>query len=233
MWDGGGWGLVRGERRRCRLPTTDQSADPCNHTQNLADLYNNWKAWIRTKDLAREASPAIHSYLKAEFAKLRNSGILTISEVKLGVLTTFLAQFGVMLRSVATSSCITNGFVRAGLCSRVAGVAVAGPNIEKMLMREPEKVRPRITEEIALARIAPITTPIFVQGRDRDELQGIFRVCYDLLHETGKATRWESYDHDEHGFIYVARDVDGAYRPDAIQRKVVADSIMFFREHMG
>jgi hypothetical protein len=99
-----------------------------------ADLYKNWKAWIRTKDLAREASPAIRSYLKAEFAKLRNSGILTISELKLGVLTTFLAQFGVMLRSVATSSCITNGFVRAGLCSRVARVAVAGPNIEKMLM---------------------------------------------------------------------------------------------------
>jgi hypothetical protein len=125
---------VRGERRRCHLPTTDPSADPCHHTQDLADLYKNWKAWIRTKDLAREASPAIRSYLKAEFAKLRNSGILTISEVKLGVLTTFLAQFGVMLRSVATSSCITNGFVRAGLCSRVAGVAVAGPNIEKMLM---------------------------------------------------------------------------------------------------
>jgi dienelactone hydrolase len=106
-------------------------------------------------------------------------------------------------------------------------------NIEKMLMREPEKVRARITEDVAKARIAPIKSPIFVQGRDRDELQGIFRVCYDLLHETGKATRWESYDHDEHGFIYVARNAQGVYRPDAIQRKVVADSIMFFREHMG
>jgi hypothetical protein len=36
--------------------------------------------------------------------------------------------------STASFSCITNGFVRAGLCSRVAGVAVAGPNIDKMLM---------------------------------------------------------------------------------------------------
>lgn len=106
-------------------------------------------------------------------------------------------------------------------------------NVEKMLMREPEKVRPRITEEVARARIAPIATPIFVQGRDRDELQGIFRVCYDLLKETGKTTRWETYDHDEHGFIYVARNQQGSYQPDSIQQKVVADSIMFFREHMG
>ena len=39
-------------------------------------------------------------------------------------------------------------------------------NVEKMLMREAEKVRPRITEEVARARMAPITTPIFVQGRN-------------------------------------------------------------------
>ncbi len=106
-------------------------------------------------------------------------------------------------------------------------------NVEKMLMREPEKVRARITEDVAKARIAPIKSPIFVQGRDRDELQGIFRVCYDLLHEAGKVTQWATYDHDEHGFIYVARNAQGVYQPDAIQKKVVTDSIMFFREHMS
>ena len=41
----------------------------------------------------------------------------------------------------------------------------------QMLMREPEKVRPRITEEMARARMAPIMTPIFVQGRNSDELR--------------------------------------------------------------
>jgi dienelactone hydrolase len=105
-------------------------------------------------------------------------------------------------------------------------------NVEKMLMREPDKVRPRITEDVALQRIAPIKTPIFVQGRDRDELQGIFRVCYDLLKETGKEAQWESYDHDEHGFIYVQRSDQGNYQPDAIQRKVVDDTIAFFQQHM-
>jgi hypothetical protein len=105
-------------------------------------------------------------------------------------------------------------------------------NVEKMLMREPEKVRARITEDVALQRISAIETPILVQGRDTDELQGIFRVSYDLLKEAGKDSRWESYDHDEHGFIYVRRDDNGVYDPDPIQIKAVRDAIMFFDEHM-
>ena len=39
-------------------------------------------------------------------------------------------------------------------------------NVEKMLMREADKVRPRITEDVARARLAPIDTPILVQGRN-------------------------------------------------------------------
>jgi hypothetical protein len=101
-----------------------------------------------------------------------------------------------------------------------------------MLMREPEKVRARITEDIAARRISTIGTPILVQGRDRDELQGIFRVCYDLLKEAGKEAWWASYDHDEHGFIYVRRNNDGVYDPDPVQIKAVRDSILFFDQHM-
>ena len=101
-------------------------------------------------------------------------------------------------------------------------------DVERMLMREPEKVRPRITEEVARERVAPIRTPIFVQGRDRDELQGIFRVSYDLLEEAGKEARWKSYDHDVHGFVYVTRNAAGAYAPDEVQREAVRDSIAWF-----
>jgi dipeptidyl aminopeptidase/acylaminoacyl peptidase len=101
-------------------------------------------------------------------------------------------------------------------------------DVERMLMREPKKVRPRITEDVARARIAPITTPIFVQGRNSDELQGIFRVCYDLLVELGKPARWATYEHDDHGFVYVRRNSDGDYMPDAVQRQAVSDSIAFF-----
>jgi hypothetical protein len=101
-----------------------------------------------------------------------------------------------------------------------------------MLMRETGNVRARITEDVARARIAPITTPIFVQGRNSDELQGIFRVCYDLLVELGKEARWESYEHDVHGFVYVQRNEMGVYHPDAVQVQAVKDSIAFFDAHM-
>jgi hypothetical protein len=83
-----------------------------------------------------------------------------------------------------------------------------------------------------MARMETITTPIFVQGRNSDELQGIFRVCYDLLVELGKESRWATYEHDLHGFVYVRRNEAGAYAPDAVQRKVVADSIAFFNQYL-
>jgi dienelactone hydrolase len=105
-------------------------------------------------------------------------------------------------------------------------------NVEKMLMREADKVRPRITEDVARERVQPITTPIFVQGRDADELQGIFRVSYDLLHEAGKDAVWKSYDHVLHGFVYPLRNADGAYAPDALQREAVADVLAFFDKYV-
>jgi dienelactone hydrolase len=105
-------------------------------------------------------------------------------------------------------------------------------NVEKMLMREASKVRPRITEDIALGRVRPITTPIFVQGRDGDELQGIFRVCYDLLAELGKDAKWATYDHAEHGFVFVRRNSDGVYAPDTVQTQAIEDSIAFFDQHL-
>src|SRR5215467_1367395 len=105
-------------------------------------------------------------------------------------------------------------------------------NVEKMLMREAGKVRPRITEDVALERVRPITTPIFVQGRNSDELQGIFRVCYDLLAELGKDAKWATYEHDEHGFVYVGRNDKGVYAPDAVQIGAVKDSIAYFDKYL-
>jgi len=105
-------------------------------------------------------------------------------------------------------------------------------NVEKMLMREASKVRPRITEDVALARVRPITTPIFVQGRNSDELQGIFRVCYDLLAELGKDARWATYEHDAHGFVFVRRNEEGVYAPDSVQTQAIRDSIGFFDTYL-
>jgi dienelactone hydrolase len=105
-------------------------------------------------------------------------------------------------------------------------------DVERMLMREPAKVRARITEDVARARMGAIKTPIFVQGRNSDELQGIFRVCYDLLVELGKEARWTTYEHDMHGFVYVQRKGKGPYQPDAVQIQAVKDSIAFFDSYL-
>lgn len=105
-------------------------------------------------------------------------------------------------------------------------------NVEKMLMRDAAKVRARIAEDVARARVAPIDTPFFVQGRDDDELQGIFLVSYDLLHEMGKNAIWKSYNHDLHGFIYPERAADGSYRPDAVQLQAFADTKVFFDKYL-
>lgn len=105
-------------------------------------------------------------------------------------------------------------------------------DVERMLMREPAKVRARITEEVARERMRTIKTPIFVQGRNADELQGIFRVCYDLLVELGKQARWATYEHAVHGFVYVRRNEAGVYDPDAVQIQAVRDSIAFFDAQM-
>jgi len=105
-------------------------------------------------------------------------------------------------------------------------------DVESMLMRESGKVRARITEDVAKARMAPIKTPIFVQGRNSDELQGIFRVCYDLLVELGKDAQWASYEHDVHGFVYVERNQKGAYAPDPVQIQAVKESIAFFDKYL-
>ena len=101
-------------------------------------------------------------------------------------------------------------------------------DVEKLMMRESEKARARITADVARERIGRIRTPIFVQGRNSDELQGIFRVCYDLLIEAGKDAQWATYEHDVHGFVYVERNAAGVYAPDAVQLQAVEDSLAFF-----
>jgi dienelactone hydrolase len=106
-------------------------------------------------------------------------------------------------------------------------------DVDRMLMREPAKVRARITEDVARERVSTIRTPILVQGRDSDELQGIFRVSYDLLAEAGKPAEWASYEHHLHGFVFPERQPDGSYDPDPVQRRAVADVLAFLARHFA
>jgi dienelactone hydrolase len=100
-------------------------------------------------------------------------------------------------------------------------------NTPEMQKEAVEKLRGQIDMAVAMERINAIQTPIRVQGRDRDHNQAVFRLNYELLKEAGKEVLWASYDHDQHGFIFVRRNEQGAYAPDPIQALVVKDSIAY------
>jgi dienelactone hydrolase len=105
-------------------------------------------------------------------------------------------------------------------------------NTEEMQRKAVEELRGRIDMGVATARINAVKMPILVQGRDRDHHQDIFRLNYELLRDAGKDVEWKSYDHDEHGFIFVKRDEKGAYAPDPVQLQIVKDSIAYFDRTM-
>jgi len=105
-------------------------------------------------------------------------------------------------------------------------------NTEEMQREATQKLRGQIDMEVAMERIRAIQTPMRIQGRERDHNQAVFRLNYELLKEAGKEVEWKSYDHDEHGFIFVRRNAKGVYAPDAIQLQVVKDSIAYFDRYM-
>ena len=154
---------------------------------------------------------------------------------------------GEMLMKIATEY---NG-LRAGIASEPASIEYLArrPREPSDIQTEPEaethehyspqleleralEMRQRLDLETAKKRINAINMPILVQGRHRDHNQAIFRVNYELLKEAGKDVEWRSYDHDEHAFIFVERNADGAYNPDSIQLEAVRDSIAYFDRHM-
>jgi dienelactone hydrolase len=105
-------------------------------------------------------------------------------------------------------------------------------NTEEMQRKAVEELRGRIDMNVAMERINAVSMPILVQGRDRDHHQDIFRLNYELFREAGKDVEWKSYNHGEHGFIFVKRNGNGVYAPDPVQLQIVKDSIAYFDRYM-
>ncbi len=105
-------------------------------------------------------------------------------------------------------------------------------NTAEMQRKAVEELRGRIDMSVAMARINAVQMPILVQGRERDHHQDIFRLNYELLRDAGKEVEWKSYDHDEHGFVFVKRNDKGVYAPDPVQLQIVKDSIAYFDGYM-
>ena len=105
-------------------------------------------------------------------------------------------------------------------------------NIERMQMRDAERVRARINVPLALERISSIDMPILVMGRQDDELQGIFRLSFELLEESGKDATWVSWDHPLHGYIFPVADAHGHPEVDAVQHQAIDGVIAFLDQHL-
>src|SRR5215471_11240687 len=104
-------------------------------------------------------------------------------------------------------------------------------DIEELQLQDPAWVRARINLPVARERIASIDVPILVMGRDRDHLQGIFRLSYELLDEAGKGTEWTSVDHALHGYLFPLA-TDGGTGPDQVQQHAVDGVIAFLDRYM-
>lgn len=107
-------------------------------------------------------------------------------------------------------------------------------DIESMEIRSVDRARARVADpdEVA-ARLAGVDVPVLVLGRDQDELQGVFRLTYELLAERRDDVEWRSWSHDVHGYIYPENDADGVPQVDDVQREALAVIVDFLDRHRG
>jgi hypothetical protein len=105
-------------------------------------------------------------------------------------------------------------------------------NIEEMQMHDTDRVRARTNVPLALERMSAIDIPILVMGRDDDHLQGIFRLSYELLEESGKDATWVTWDHDLHGYIFPVTNADGNVEADEVQSDAIDGVISFLDRHV-
>ena len=122
----------------------------------------------------------------------------------------------------------------AAQISFACGVAIEGASHEFLAVNT-GPTAPRIADEIqyndievvrrnaaktkAMERIRRIQAPILHIGREKDHLQGIFKLAHEWMVEAGKDSSWASFDHPDHGFPYIYAQPDGSFKPDPVQRE--------------
>ena len=105
-------------------------------------------------------------------------------------------------------------------------------NIEDMRMHDAARVRARVNVPLALERMSTIDIPLLVMGREDDDLQGIFRLSYELLTECGKNATWVTWNHPLHGYIFPVVDSEGQLSVDDVQIHAIEQVIDFLDEHL-
>ncbi|HYG94935.1 MAG TPA: hypothetical protein VD859_15260 [Nocardioides sp.] len=105
-------------------------------------------------------------------------------------------------------------------------------DIESLEIRSTELARARITDpDVVSSRLDGVDIPVLVLGRDQDELQGIFRLTYELLAEKRPDAEWRSWSHEVHGYIYPETDEQGVPQVDEIQHEALQVVVDFLDRH--
>ncbi|NMO52389.1 hypothetical protein HH310_14445 [Actinoplanes sp. TBRC 11911] len=107
-------------------------------------------------------------------------------------------------------------------------------DIESLEMRTVGHARSRIADPLEVSkRLDGVDIPILVLGRAEDELQGIFRLTYELLAEKRSDAEWRSWSHHIHGYIYPESGPDGVPAVDDVQREAIEVIVDFFNRNGG
>jgi hypothetical protein len=105
-------------------------------------------------------------------------------------------------------------------------------NIESLEMRSTQQARARIADHDEVSRrLDAVDIPVLVLGREQDELQGIFRLTYELLAEKRSDAEWRSWSHEVHGYIFPENDAHGVAQVDDVQREALTAIVDFLDRH--
>jgi dienelactone hydrolase len=146
-----------------------------------------------------------------------------------------VSHSGEMLLKIAAELTFTAGVAIEGASHEFLSVDT-GPTAPRkgneIQYQDIEVVRKNAHKARAMERINRIQTPILHIGRDPDHLQGIFKLAHEWMQEAGKDTTWVSFVHPAHGYPFMYRDENGAYKPDPVQRKAFEIFMEFFDRHL-
>ena len=146
-----------------------------------------------------------------------------------------LSHYPGLLRAGVAAEPANHEFLTLGLDDAPTVEVTDGlRNIERLELRSTERARARITDRDEVSRrLDAVDIPVLVLGREQDELQGIFRLTYDLLAEKRPDAEWRSWSHDIHGYIYPETGADGVPLVDDVQREAFEVIIDFLDRHRG
>jgi dienelactone hydrolase len=143
------------------------------------------------------------------------------------------SQYSGLLRAAVAAEPASHELLTLELGGEPTVQSVSGlRDIESLEMRGVEHARSRITDPDEVStRLDGVDIPVLVLGRDEDELQGIFRLTYELLAAKRRDAEWRTWSHDVHGYIYPETGPDGVPEVDDVQREALDVIVDFFNRH--